>query len=169
MLPTPPIVFRQQIRPPIVDQILYRAYRLALDDALLEMAQYLQESSPRGISPPGESLKGGWDIVPARKVRGLMTYEGAVVNLTPNAYNRLRGRGPGRFPPFQKGSPLEQWAKAHGIPAFLVARKIAREGTDRWKRGSRSGRMELDLSTELGRNAMLIFQSTFEKSLAARL
>lgn len=31
--------------------------------------------------------------------------------------------------PFGPGSDIAQWAAEHGIPAFLVARKIAQEGT----------------------------------------
>jgi hypothetical protein len=33
------------------------------------------------------------------------------------------------WPPYGKGTSLERWATARGIPAFLVARKISREGT----------------------------------------
>jgi hypothetical protein len=33
------------------------------------------------------------------------------------------------WPPFFKGSSLDVWSHAHGIPTFLVAREIARVGT----------------------------------------
>jgi hypothetical protein len=33
------------------------------------------------------------------------------------------------FPPYGEGTPLAAWGKRHGIPAFLVARAIARRGT----------------------------------------
>lgn len=39
------------------------------------------------------------------------------------------GRAPGSFPPFKKNTSLEKWARRKGIPAFLVARKIAKKGT----------------------------------------
>ena len=169
VLPSPALALYQEVKPPIVDFILWRAYRNALDDALIEMAQYLQENSPRGVSPINESLKGSWDVIPARKLRGIMTYEGSVVNLAERAINRLEGRGPGKFPPFGKGSNLEKWATSKGIPAFLVARKIAREGTERWKAHRGSPTTGLDPSSDLGIKAQLIFYRTFEDSLAARI
>lgn len=39
------------------------------------------------------------------------------------------GRRPGRMPPFGEGTSLASWARRHGIPAFAVARSIARKGT----------------------------------------
>jgi hypothetical protein len=33
------------------------------------------------------------------------------------------------WPPFGPGSSLANWSDAHGIPPFLVARKISRVGT----------------------------------------
>ena len=33
------------------------------------------------------------------------------------------------WPPWGEGTPLDQWAMTHGIPTFLVARKIATYGT----------------------------------------
>lgn len=39
------------------------------------------------------------------------------------------GRKPGRMPPWGARTPLGRWAAAKGIPAFLVARAIARRGT----------------------------------------
>jgi hypothetical protein len=37
-----------------------------------------------------------------------------------------RGRRPGRYPPI---AAIQGWARRHGIPPFLLARKIARRGT----------------------------------------
>lgn len=37
-----------------------------------------------------------------------------------------RGRRPGKYPPI---AAIQGWARRHGIPPFLVARKIARRGT----------------------------------------
>ena len=59
---------------------------------------------------------------------------GTLSNNTPNSLFRERGRPPGKFPPFFPGSPLERWARAKGINAFLVARKIAEQGTERWRK-----------------------------------
>lgn len=163
------LIFFQDTKPEFVSPLLYRAYRLATDDALVEMAQYLQDNSPRGISPASESLKGSWDIIPTQKLRGAMTFRGAIVNYSDRAANRLEGRGPGKFPPFSKGTPLARWAKSKGIPPFLVARKIAREGTERWKDGMKMGRMVIDPSSEIGMKSQVIFYQAFEKSLAARI
>lgn len=140
-----------------------------MDDALLELAQFLQDNSPRGVSPASESLKGSWDIIPARKVRNFFYFDGAVINKAANARNRLEGRGAGKFPPFGPGTPLAAWADAKGIPPFLVARKIAREGTERWKEGMKGGRLALDPATPLGKKAQAVFQHALESSLARRL
>lgn len=58
--------------------------------------------------------------------------QASLVNATPEAIFRIRGRGPGKFPLYGERSNLGRWARAKGIPAFVVARKIARFGTDRW-------------------------------------
>jgi len=46
------------------------------------------------------------------------------------------GRQPGRFPPVE---PLERWALAHGMSkgaGYLIARKIARSGTEKFRKKS---------------------------------
>lgn len=109
-------------------------FKYAYDTALLELADYLQQNSPRGVSPSGQSLAGSWDIKPARKVRGVIPEVlGTVVNTAEAAEFRIRGRAPGKFPPFGEGTSLEAWATAAGIPAYLVARSIALKGTERWR------------------------------------
>lgn len=94
-----------------------------LDDGALDLATELQQESPVGVSG---DLKGGWDVE-------IKKFEVVVVNRTPNALERTVGRAPGKFPPYGENTPLGKWARSKGIPAFLIARKIAREGTDRWK------------------------------------
>lgn len=166
-VPSPPLRIIHEFSPPIVDPVIRRQVIAAMDTALLELADFLQQNSPRGVSPVRESLKGSWNVIPARKVRNFPWYKGEVVNTSSNAINRLAGRGPGKFPPFGKGTPLAKWADAKDIPPFLVARKIAREGTERWKESSgRPGYFGLDPSTKLGADAQLLFQVSLENALA---
>ena len=119
----------------ILNKTINKQYRDALDTALTEYTDWLQRNSPRGVSPASESLAGGWDIEFSQKARNQLFAEGAIVNRSEASYFRIVGRGPGRFPPFHQGSALERWAAATGIPAYLVARKIAQQGTDRWRSG----------------------------------
>lgn len=119
----------------ILNKTINKQYRDALDIALTEYTDWLQRNSPRGVSPVGESLAGSWDIEFSQKARNQLFAEGAIVNRSEASYFRIVGRGPGRFPPFHQGSALERWAAATGIPAYLVARKIAQQGTDRWRSG----------------------------------
>lgn len=149
-----------------MDHVVYGRYKRAMDYALLEVGQYLQENSPKGISPPENSLRGGWDIKPSRKIRNLMRYEGFIINQTPNAINRLHGRGPGKFPPFAKGTPLAKWADSKGIPPFLVARKIAREGTKRWKEEGQSSFVGINPNSKIGRQIAVLFKRSFAIELA---
>ena len=52
-----------------------------------------------------------------------------IVNPHPGARPLDQGaRWPGRMPPWGPGTPLAAWAHAHGIPPFLVARKLKRDG-----------------------------------------
>ena len=56
-------------------------------------------------------------------------------NTAPNSYYRIVGRGAGKMPPPKK---LEQWAKRKGLPkgtGFVVAKLIARSGTERYRSG----------------------------------
>lgn len=163
-----PLVIKKELRPPQIDVFLGRAYRESLDGALLEMAVFLQRESPRGISPVGESLKGSWTIIPSRKLPNIFRYEGKIVNTSEAVINRLFGRGPGKFPPFAKGTPLAKWADSKGIPPFLIARKIAREGTERWKVNGNVSSVGLDPRTRLGALANRVFRVALSRELRAR-
>lgn len=101
----------------------------------LDAVDELQRNSPVGAT--GE-LKSGWDIIPARRRSSSFEVAINISNTAPNAINRIVGRGPGKFPP---EAPVLAWVqkvikpearKAKGI-AFVIRRKIAREGTKRWK------------------------------------
>lgn len=108
-----------------------RLFKEAFDTALLDLADHLQKSSPRGVSSGGESLAGGWEVVPARKVRGILPeVGGSVINNVEAAEFRIRGRGPGKRPPISK---IEKWARAAGINPYVLAKSIGEKGTERWR------------------------------------
>jgi len=109
-----------------------RQFQKAFDTAMLDLADYLQRESPRGVSEGGDSLAAGWDVVPSKKRRGIIPQSiGSVVNTAKNAEFRIRGRGPGKRPPIDA---IEAWATAMGISPFLLAKSIGETGTDRWRR-----------------------------------
>lgn len=60
------------------------------------------------------------------------------VEIRSNSYGDIvleYGRKPGKFPPVE---PLERWAMLHGMDrgtGFLIARKIAQRGTEKFRRG----------------------------------
>lgn len=130
----------KQSAPPQAE--LRQRFKQAADTALLELADYLQRESPVGAT--GE-LKASWDVVPARKARGVIPEVlGKVVNNADASEFRIRGRAPGKFPPYGEGTPLHRWAAAAGVPAFLVARAIAKRGTERWRQGARGNILRED-------------------------
>lgn len=102
-----------------------------------EAVDELRRGSPIGAS--GE-LARGWTYTPSRKSGNVSEFSVNITNTAPNAYFRIVGRGPGKFPPT---APVEAWVKKKlkGSPAdirnrvFLIRRKIAEEGTERWKAG----------------------------------
>lgn len=132
-----PIVITQQTSTRVYDLLVQREIDDSRQSALIDTADWLQQNSPRGVSNPGDSLAGDWDIVPGRPTVGIadLSWRDQIVNSLPDASFRVAGRGPGGFPPFQRGSALAAWATVKGIPPFLVARKIATLGTDRWQTG----------------------------------
>ena len=132
----------------ILNNTINKAYRYALDAALLEYANWLQANSPRGAT--GE-LAASWDIKVSRKARNQLFADGSIVNTADNAYNRIVGRAPGKQFSFEEGSALQRWCAAVGISPFVVMRKIANEGTQRWRSGKnilgqdpRTGAIDLD-------------------------
>ncbi|MEL6225341.1 MAG: HK97 gp10 family phage protein [Cyanobacteria bacterium J06627_8] len=133
-MPIPDV--RLQVRtssPSLVDDFVRRS-RTIYDDEALELADRLQQASPVGAT--GE-LKAAWDVIPARRQVGDIRV--AVINTADNAYSRIVGRGPGKFPPVE---PVEAWVRTkvggseeeRRRATFLIRRKIAREGTERYKR-----------------------------------
>lgn len=103
--------------------------RSALEDVALELATELQIGSPRGVTG---GLQESWDVTPAARQRNTLNVKLEIKNDAPAAYFRIVGRGPGKMPPVDA---VRRWAVAKGISPYLVARKIGREGTERWKSG----------------------------------
>jgi hypothetical protein len=108
-----------------------------IDDEMLKAVANLERSSPVGAT---KELKSGWDLVPTRIINGEFIFK--VTNSAKNALQRLEGRRAGKQPP---SSALEAWVafkfklsgKELKSVAYLVARKIGREGTNRSKRNFR--------------------------------
>ena len=106
----------------------------ALNDELLNLAVELEQATPKGST--GE-LARGWDITPYSR----SNQRGELINKADRAFSRIVGRPPGKQPPIQA---IAAWAKLKGIPAFLVARKIGREGTERFKLGIQGNILKAD-------------------------
>lgn len=107
--------------------------RAIYNEVLEATAADLRARSPVGAT---SELKSGWTVIAARRAIGSL--RASIVNRAPGARFRIVGRGPGKMPPRE---PIEKWvvAKGGGSAAerrsrvYLIRRKIAREGTDRWK------------------------------------
>jgi hypothetical protein len=100
--------------------------KAALEDVALDLADQLQNESPEGA---GGDLKAGWDIAIGSDLSLKVT------NNAPDALYRIRGRDKGKMPPYGEGTELAAWAAKYDIPAYLVARSIARQGTKRFRDG----------------------------------
>lgn len=97
-------------------------------DAALQAVVDLEKSSPVGVT---KQLRSGWQIDAASDGKDTIV---SIVNTASVPLFRLEGRKAGRMPPIEA---IRAWAESKGIPPYLVARKIAREGTDRSKRNFR--------------------------------
>lgn len=127
-------------------------------DLLFDLADDLQRGSYVGASKAfgKPSLKEGWDIIAPRKSSVGFDISASVVNRTPAALNRVVGRGSGKFPPV---APIREWVqevigekdpqKIKRI-AFLVGRKIAQEGTDRFRSKSNYAGLNVDGTAKSG-------------------
>ena len=110
-----------------------------IDDELLDLGELIERGSPKGVSGTGSSLSSSWDIKPATiSANGISA---SVLNPLPFALERLAGRGPGKQPPVDN---LRRWAQARGISPYAVAKKIGREGTERYKRGKDGNLLRID-------------------------
>lgn len=111
-----------------------KVLRSKIDDFLLEETQYYQENSPVGAT---KGLISGWDITPAKKQSNLLSYvRFSIKNESDNSINRIGGREPGKMPPIE---PIAAWAAVvlgNVEAAYPVAKKIAKEGTQRYQDGN---------------------------------
>jgi hypothetical protein len=145
-----------------VEEEARKKFKDAFDTALLELADHLQQESPRGVSGSSDSLAGSWNVIPAKKERGLIPVVGGkVVNTADAAEFRIRGRGPGAKPPISK---IESWAIAVGMNPYALQQSIANRGTMRW----RSKRNILDqdpITLQYGKNSPVytVFEPTLRR------
>jgi len=95
----------------------------AMDDSGRSLENYLRSNAPQDLGDHSRVYR-----VEPFQFRG-DELTGALANDVANSLYRERGRPPGRMPPVKA---LEGWANRRGIPAYLVARKIGLEGTERW-------------------------------------
>lgn len=110
-------------------------------DLLLDLADELQKGSYVGASKAKgrDSLQEGWDVIAPRKESVGFNIKSSVVNRTPAALYRIVGRDAGKFPPVQ---PIRDWVevvlgesdpKRIKAIAFLIGKKIAERGTQRYR------------------------------------
>ena len=121
----------------LADQVMKSSLYDAYTDALLDLAQEFQDNSPIGAS---RMLVEGWDVQNSpKRVAWGFEVKSNITNSAGNARNRIGGRPGGTPPPIQ---PLTDWVMAKGIAAnpnkargiaFAIRRKIANEGTERFK------------------------------------
>ena len=117
---------------------LYDAYI----DSLLEATQEFQENSPVGAT---RDLKNSWDVTAPRRESVTFDINASIVNYSASAINRIAGRGAGKMPFIGEAGGREgilPWVIAKGIEldpkkaraiSFAIAKKIEREGTERYK------------------------------------
>jgi hypothetical protein len=96
-----------------------------LRTASQDAAEVMQAELSRLTRPYGHIAE-SWEVQ-HRPARGPLAW--AVISDHPGAAPLNFGaHWPSKMPPWGPNSPLGKWAAAHGIPAFLVARKLQREG-----------------------------------------
>jgi len=125
------------VEQPLASRALANAETVAID-----LGVELQATTPVAFG----QTQAGWDVDSTGK--GL-AFEVSVSNSVEHAYYAITGRGPGKAPPAGQGSGLERWARLKGLAkgaSFGIARKIAREGTDRRK--SRKNALGIDPLTQ---------------------
>lgn len=162
-MPETPLTFSTTFRPSHFEQQVLAQIRSALTEELAEAVTTLQQDSAIGAT--GE-YKAGWSLIPARRLPGSFELQATIRNSSEHTTYAARGRGPGKFPPYKPGSPLAAWAVTKGIPAFLVARKIAREGTKLWQQGDGNNPAGLKRDGSIAPNSPI---AQAERRIEARL
>jgi hypothetical protein len=129
--------------------------KTAFESAILDIADEFQQNSPVGATG---LLKSSWDVNVTENTNGLV---GIIVNNAPASRYRALGRGSGGFPPIE---PLTDWVKVKIEPdekkakaiAFLIGRKIAREGTERFKNNQNPFYLNRDMTKKDELNQLFI-------------
>lgn len=101
---------------------------LPFNVAVAAGANQARAGTPIGVAG---NLKNSWVQTSARFAND--EYSASIFNRSEYAVYGIMGRGPGKFPPFGPNTPLAAWANKRGITPFLVARSIAKRGTQRWR------------------------------------
>lgn len=136
----------------IAKETLKRAVYDTYIDGVLDVVSELQRQSYEGAT--GE-LKAGWDFsAPRKEVVGTMVAVN-IYNHADHAFNRIVGSPPNTIVPLP---PLTDWVQMKIEPdykkarriAFLIGRKIARVGTDRWQSGENFAGLNKDGTIKQG-------------------
>lgn len=119
----------------LFNEVMRQGVQDIFEEELLETADYLQKESYVGAT---RQLKEGWTVTPPKRDAFTFSLRASIYNTADNAIFRLAGRAEGRFPPIESifiwvTSKLEPDPKQARRIAFLVARKIASSGTQRYR------------------------------------
>jgi hypothetical protein len=101
----------------------------AIESAALDLAIELENNSPVGATG---DFKRSWDVEVDPMESSVRV---TIKNTDPVGQFKAIGRDAGGMPPIE---PIRAWVAAKGLPAnavYLVRRKIAREGTERYRSG----------------------------------
>jgi hypothetical protein len=137
----------------------------ALSVALFDTVEWLKTESYVGAT---NQLRSGWDYSIPIVLSDRITAQ--ITNNSEKVINRIAGRSPGKQPPID---PIELWVKkklkipaaqAKGV-AFAIAKKIAKEGTDRFQTQSNFIDLKLDGSLRLDSRLKQVFLDNFRSAL----
>lgn len=116
----------------VIRRSVEEKWRRALQTAILELLDYLEAQSYRGVSEDSESLRKGWTFS-LQKIPKSELALAVIRNTAPASLFRVTGRGPGKRPPAAAGTPLANWALSKGLNPYILASAIAARGTQRWR------------------------------------
>jgi hypothetical protein len=155
------------------DRVMKSAVKDIFIEELSNLTDTLKQRSYIGATQAkntGISLQQGWNFEFSESSLNKFIIRARITNDSPNYVNRVAGREPGKFPPLK---PLTDWVevklniydpkKAKAV-AYVIGRKIAREGTNRYKTKKNFAGLNLDGSLQ----ADSIIKET-EKAIARRI
>lgn len=144
-----------------INEKVAEAFKIALFDTVEE----LKRQSYVGAT---NQLRSGWDYTLPEISENRIT--ATITNDASRVVNRIAGRSNGVMPPVD---PIEQWVKrklkipaaqAKGV-AFAIAKKIAKEGTDRYQSGENFIDLQLDSNLKINSKFEEIFKDKFRSAL----